>query len=136
MKSYLSVLLLIVFMMSVLAACNVDDGIISVAGSEPVAVLVPPIQVEFLQIANDAIEQELLEIITASKKFPLTEEEIMNFMLTSFRGPYNFIIDDIKYSFETQMRLLIVFDDEGFPSEYYHASEFERAIEIHNQHTE
>jgi len=84
-------------------------------------------------ITDDAIRQELLEIINTSKQSPLTEEEIMSFSLRSFRTPFDFIIDDIRYSFETQGRLLVVFDEEGYMSKYYHASDFERVTEIHIQ---
>ena len=90
---------------------------------------------EQLEITDDATRQELLEIIATSKQFPLTEESLYGFFLASFRSPFYFIIDDTKYAFETQMRLLIVFDEEGYPSEYYYASGFDRASEIHRQHT-
>ena len=91
---------------------------------------------EQFEITDDAARQELLEIIADSKRYPLSEEMRFSFALTSFRSPFHFIVDGTKYAFETQMRLLIVFDEEGYQSEYYFASDFDRAIEIHRQHAE
>ena len=134
-------LILCVLSILTLTACGGSSDVHAQSNSGELASTMPVIYVattmdfpadRFL-ITDDAIRQELLEIINTSKQSPLTEEEIMSFSLRSFRAPFDFIIDDIRYSFEIQGRLLVVFDEEGYMSKYYHVSDFERVTEIHIQ---
>ena len=84
-------------------------------------------------LTDDDIKQELLEIIAASMQAPLTNDEAMMHTLHSIRLPFDFIVNDTRYSFEKTNGLLIIFDEEGSPAEFYWASDFERAMEIHRK---
>ena len=90
------------------------------------------------EITDDTIRQELLEIIAVSKQQGSLEPFDGGFWATSFRHSWDFIIDDIIYSFEIQHRMLIIFHPEENTHEYYsmmhNLLDFERALEIHRQH--